>query len=72
MLKTSELSFALIIGSESQSKAEFDLQSLGENKTGCCAENMLKTNLFPRMKTSRKVNFCTLLFYTLVIIVLQC
>jgi len=66
------VSFALIIGSESQSKAEFDLQSLGKNKTGCCAKNMLKTNLFPRMKTYRKVNFFALLFYTPVIIALQC
>jgi len=54
-LKTSDfLSFAPIISSdESQSKAQFNLQSLGENETG--AENV---HFFPQMKTSRKVHIC--------------
>ena len=44
------LSFALIISSdESQSKAHFDLQSLGEIKTGYRAKNI---QFFPQMKTS--------------------
>jgi len=41
-LKTFDfLSFALIISSdESQSKAQFNLQSLGENRTGYSAESI--------------------------------
>jgi len=50
------LSFALIIGShESQSNAQFILQSLGENKTdGYRAENI---DCFHRWKP-RKVHIC--------------
>jgi len=38
-----------------QSEAQFNLQSLGDNKTGYHAENI---NFFPQMKTSRKVHIC--------------
>jgi len=40
---------------ESQNKAQFNLQSLGENKTGYRAENI---KLFPQVKTSRKDHIC--------------
>jgi len=55
-MKTSDfLSFALIISNDEwQSKAQFNTQSLGENKTGYSAENI---NFF-QMKTSRKVHIC--------------
>jgi len=50
------LSFALIISSdESQSKAHFDLQSLGEIKTGYRAKNI---QFFPQMKTSHICLHC--------------
>jgi len=39
---------------ESQSKAHFDLQSLGENKTGY----VLKREKFPQMKTSHICLHC--------------
>jgi len=40
-LKTSDfLSFALISNNKLQSKATFNLQSLGENKTGYHAKNI--------------------------------
>jgi len=39
---------------ESQSKAQFNLQSKGHNKLLPC----WKQNLFPQMKTSRKVHIC--------------
>jgi len=38
---------------ESQSKAQCNLLSLGENKSGYRAENI---KIFPQMKTSRKVH----------------
>jgi len=58
-LKTSDfISFALIISSdELQSKAQFNVG------TGYRAE---KTDIFPQMKTSRKVHICLhLIFYLL-------
>jgi len=39
-------------------KAQFNLLSLGENETGCRAEN----RFFPQMKTSRKIHICLQLF----------
>jgi len=56
-LKTSDiLSFTVIMRSdESQSKAQFIRQSLGENETGYRAKN-IAYNFFPQMKTSRKVH----------------
>jgi len=61
-LKTSDfLSFALIISSdESQGKAYFNLQSLGENKTGYRAENIFSTD-------GNFTHLFTLLLYTLLI-----
>jgi len=51
-LKTSYfVSFARIISSDkSHSKAQFILTSVGENRTGYCAENI---DLFTHMKTSK-------------------
>jgi len=54
------LSFALISSDESQSKAKFNLQSLGEKKTSYRAEN----RFFPKVKTSSP-HLLTLIFYTL-------
>jgi len=57
------LSFALIISSdESQIKAHFDRQSLGENKTGDRAKNMY---VFSTDENFTQLS--TLLFYTLLI-----
>jgi len=55
-LKTSNfLSFALTISSdESQSKAQFNMQNLGENKTGYRAENI---HFFHRWKLQEKSTF---------------
>ena len=55
IVKTSDfLPFALIISSdESQSRAQFNLPSLGENKTGYRAENTIcfvTYSLFPQIK----------------------
>jgi len=57
LLKTSDfLSFALIIGSdESQSKAQFNLQSLGENKTGGYRAKSI--DCFHRRKLQEKSTF---------------
>jgi len=58
LLKTSDfLSFALIVSSaESQSKAQFNTLSLGENKTDVYSADNI--DFFPQMKTSRKVHIC--------------
>jgi len=55
LLKTSDfLAFALIISNDkSQSKAQFNMQSLGGNKTGYLAE---MKDFFSQTKTSRKVH----------------
>ena len=48
---------------ESQSKAQFNLQSLGENKTGYCAENI---EFVSTGKNLKKIpHLFTLHFYTL-------
>jgi len=39
---------------ETQSKTQFNMQSLGENKTGCCAENIY---FFHRWKLQEKSTF---------------
>jgi len=60
-LKTSVfLSFVLIISSDEwQSKTQFNLQSSGENKSSCHAENK---NLFSPMKTFKKTTFVYIAF----------
>jgi len=65
-MKTSDfLSFALIISSdESQSKAHFDLQSLGENKTDYSAKNRIFstdenfTHLFTLLFDTLLIKYC--------------
>ena len=58
MKKSDFLSFALVISSdESQSKVHFDLQILGENKTGCSAKNI---QFFPQTKSS---HICQHIFF---------
>ena len=65
--KTSEfVSFALTISSdEPQSKAHFNLQNVGENKTGYRAEN--KKFVLTDENFKKSPHLLTLLFYTLLI-----
>jgi len=44
----------MICSDESQIKAQFNMQRLGENKIAYRAEN----TVFPQMKTSSKVHMC--------------